>query len=269
MNYLLDKNTVFKNRERPRRGGRIVWVALILVLILFFAGNFVYKIFSPVLVPVASLAGTNENTSASFFSFFKNNNQLSVENEKLRQELSKLKQSLRANDLAEQELVDLQKITHRYKDEVVPIVAKVFRRPPFLPFDTFLIDVGRKTAPDISLGDKVLVDNSILIGEIVQIGKNMSKIKMYSSPKTKLGVVIGVEKVPANAVGVGGGNFTVELPRGVEIHEGDKVVYQDLQEYILGAVGNVDNDPRHTLQTIYISSPINIYELPWIQIVTK
>ena len=92
---------------------------------------------------------------------------------------------------------------------------------------------------------------------------------MYSSPETKIQVVIGPDKILATAIGTGAGNFLVELPRGVKVGKGDKVVHQALDTYLLGTVGSVDNDPRQTLQKIYIASPVNIYELSWVEIVAK
>lgn len=269
MNYLLDKNTVFKNRERPRRRGKVVWIFLILVLVLFFGGNIIYKIVSPVLTSVFGVSLGTTGSGPSVFSLFQNTNDLVKENDSLKKEVVELKLRLKSDDLAKQELIDLQTITGRFKEEEKPTIAKVFRRPPYLPFDTFLVDVGRETSSSLKLGDKVLVSNSVLLGEVVQIAGQVSKIKMYSSPETKLGVIIGPNKVPADVVGVGGGNFTTELPRGTVIKKGDRVIYQALDTYLLGVVGSVDSDPRHTLQTVYISSPVNIYELSWVEIIAK
>jgi cell shape-determining protein MreC len=269
MNYLLDKNTVFKNRERPRRKGRAPFIVLIVVLVLFFGGNIIYKIVSPVLVTTLGVSLGPSGSGPTIFSFFNNQNDLLAENDQLKKEIVELKLRLKSDDLAKQELLDLQVITGRFKEQGKPVVAKVFRRPPYLPFDTFLVDVGSETSAELEMNDKVLVGNSVLLGEVVQIMDEVSKIKMYSSPGITLGVLIGPNKVPVNAVGVGGGNFTAELPRGTQINKGDKVIYQALDTYLLGVVGSVDNDPRKTLQTVYISSPVNIYELSWVEIVAE
>ena len=115
---------------------------------------------------------------------------------------------------------------------------------------------------------RILVHNNIILGEVVQIFNTTSKIKLYSSPGTTIGVTIGANNIATNADGVGDGNFVVKLPRGVDIKKGDQVIVQKPTPFLLGLVGHVDNDPRNPLQTVYIASPINLYELTWVEILS-
>ena len=271
MNYLLDKNTVFKNQKRPRRGGNKVLVTLALIVVLYILGPLVYRGLSGLAVmvvrPIFTASEKSHGVLFRTVNFFRTQRSLVLQVEDLKRINEIQGEQLRADKLQLAELEVLQKITGRYEAKTVPVVARVFDRPPHTSYDTFLVDVGRQQSPDIKLGDKVVVQGDLLLGEVVQIFSHTTKVKFYSSPQTTLNAVIGPTSIPASINGAGGGNFTTKLPRGLKINKGDQVIIQNPKSYLIGLVGGVDNDPRNPLQTVYISLPVNIYELAWIEII--
>ena len=271
MNYLLDKNTVFKNQKRPGRSGNKVIITLVLIVGLYILGPLVYRGLSGLAVmvvrPVFMASEKSQGILFRTVNFFRTQRSLVLQVADLKRTNETQGEQLRADKLQLAELEALQKITGRYETKAVPVVARVFDRPPHTSYDTFLVDIGRNQSTTIKLGDKVLVQGSLLLGEVVQIFSNTTKVKFYSSPQTVMNATIGPDSIPASISGAGGGNFTTKLPRGLKITKGDQVVVQNPKSYLIGLVGGIDNDPRNPLQTVYISSPINIYELPWIEII--
>ncbi|MCE9628808.1 MAG: hypothetical protein K8Q91_02310 [Candidatus Vogelbacteria bacterium] len=270
MNYLLDKNTVFKNQNRPRRSNKIM-ITLVLIVGLYIMGPLIYRGLSGVAVivvrPVFVASEKSQGLLFRTVNFFRTQRSLVLQVENLKKTVEIQSEQLRANKLQLAELAVLQKVASRYENKEAPVVARVFDRPPRTMYDTFLVDIGRNQSDSIRLGDKVVVQENLLLGEVVQIFSNTTKIKFYSSPRTDMNVVIGPNSVPAVVSGAGNGNFTTKLPRGLKIEKGDQVIVQNPESYLIGLVGGVDNDPRNPLQTIYIASPINIYELSWIEII--
>ena len=269
MNYLLDKQTIFKNKDRAKRRPS-VWVVLIIIIGLYFMGPWVYRGFSGLVVfaikPVLEASETSHGVVFQTVNFFRLQRSLVLDKERLTKENLDLKSKMIAYESKMVELDNLQKIVGRFGSSSLPVVARVFDRPPHLSFDTLLIDIGRKDSASLDLGDKVFVQREIILGEVVQIFNDTSKIKLYSSPGTKIGVTIGSNNIPANAIGAGGGNFLVSLPRTVKINPGDKVFTIGEKINLLGAVGAVDSDTRNPMQTIHVTSPVNIYELAFVEI---
>ncbi len=270
MNYLLDKQTIFKNKDRQKR--RInIWVILGLIIGLYILGPWVYRGLSPVVVfiirPVFEASEASHGVVFRTVNFFRLQRSLVLDKERLTKENRDLTARVTAYQSKMAELASLQKIVGRSSGTSAPLVARVFDRPPHLSFDTLLIDMGREESGALALGDKVFVEREIILGEVVQIFDHTSKIKLYSSPGTKIGITIGLHNIPANADGSGGGNFTALLPRTVTVTAGDQVFTLGPEPHLLGIVGAVEADSRNPMQIIHIASPINIYELSLVEIV--
>lgn len=269
MNYLLDKQTIFKNKDRRKRRPN-VWIILGLLLVLYLAGPWIYRGLSPVAVfvvrPIFQASEASHGVLFQTVNFFRLQRSLVLDKERLLEENRLLAGKVSAYEAKMTELVQLQKSVGRFATSSAPLLARVFDRPPHLSFDTLLVDIGREDAPDLSLGDKVFIEREIILGEVVQIFEHTSKIKLYSSPGTKIGVTIGATHIPANATGAGGGNFIVLLPRTVTIKPGDQVLTLGQSHHLLGTVLAVDNDTRNPTQTIHIAAPVNIYELSFVEI---
>jgi len=67
---------------------------------------------------------------------------------------------------------------------------------------------------------------------------------------------------------LGGGNFEVKLPRGVDIREGDVISFPAINTQIVGVVEKIKVKAADPFQTILFKSPVNIYELRFVEIFT-
>ncbi|HYF10110.1 MAG TPA: hypothetical protein VD967_00705, partial [Candidatus Paceibacterota bacterium] len=90
-------------------------------------------------------------------------------------------------------------------------------------------------------------------------------VKLLSAPGEEQEVMIG-SSTPAKAIGVGGGNFRILLPKGSAVAVGDPIVFPSISPRIFGKVEEIESDASDTFERVYFQSPVNLFELRWIEI---
>jgi rod shape-determining protein MreC len=140
-------------------------------------------------------------------------------------------------------------------------LAPILKRPPFSFYDEFIIDIGKKDG--LSTTSVVYADGTVPIGFVKENLGRTSKVILFSSPGQKHEVLIGPKNIPALAKGIGGGQYMIELPQGVEVKEGDFVISSSL-DAVIGKVVYVDRDMTKLFQKVLFSSLVNIYGLRWV-----
>lgn len=192
---------------------------------------------------------------------------LEEENKGLKKQLSQINSQLLLSEFLLTENNELKKLLGRKDSEQKFILANVLAKPNLSPYDSLILDIGNNY--DIKVGNKVVVDNSIVIGEIESVFSNTAKVRLYSFPNETLNVAVGFNKVIGNAKGKGGGNFEVKFPREVSVKKGDLVVLPEMTLSILGVVESISTSPEDPLQTILFRLPVNIFQLRWVQIIQE
>ena len=135
------------------------------------------------------------------------------------------------------------------------ILAAVLERPPLIPYDELIIDIGLDH--NLSTTSRVYAADNVVIGRIAEVYRTTSKVILYSSSGQKLEVQIGGNHVPATATGRGGGQYVSELPRGVTVAEGDYVNTASLKDKPFGIVSRILPDPAGQFeQVLYSAIPI-------------
>ncbi len=191
---------------------------------------------------------------------------LLFENKNLREEVNKFKNLLLAKKNVEADNNKLRAILGRAGETEKPLVARVIFLPNFVPYNNLLLDIGQKncTRP-FKVGDLVVADGVVLVGKIVSIDDEYSKVKLLSA-ETKLAVIIGDKNVPGLAVGSGAGNFTISLPKDTPIFVGDRVRVPLLNNYLIGLVGHIEKVASRPTQTVLVRTPVNLFQLKWLEI---
>lgn len=266
MNYLQDRKTVFKNQAKKKTVFNPWFFFLVLIGLLVF-GQLFFTFFSSSLNRLASpILNRNTQVGNSLYSatnFFRSKTSLLVENRLLQEELLIAQSKIFDQKLKLQELAQVAELLPADSGDLVS-VGQIVSRPTLLPYDVFILKL-----PDqhqVSSGQKVMWQNRILLGEIVQVDRNLAKVKLYSSSNVKRQVLIGAQAVPGVLEGQGGGNFIISLPRGVEIPLLATVNLASNPTKVLGVVEKIINKPENPSQTIYVRIPINIYNLNWLAI---
>ncbi|MGH7249772.1 MAG: hypothetical protein ACREGC_02255, partial [Minisyncoccia bacterium] len=68
-------------------------------------------------------------------------------------------------------------------------------------------------------------------------------------------------------IGRGGGNFEMTLPKDVTLQKGDPVVLPGINPYVLAVTQSIISDPRDPFTKALLTSPVNIQELKFVQVV--
>ncbi|MFH1402297.1 MAG: rod shape-determining protein MreC [Patescibacteria group bacterium] len=217
--------------------------------------------------PVWIAKNYSAELAKNFIFLFKFKNDLMEENEFLKNELTELNLKLVNKKLILIENEQLKEILGRKNENQKLILANIISKPILSPYNSLILDIGKNY--EIKKGDKVLVGSDIIIGEIEEVYYKTAKVKLYSFAKDKMVVAVGFEKILSNAEGKGGGVFEIKLPNNVETKVGDTVTLPEMDLMILGIIEDIVVNPEDPFQTILFKSPVNIFELRWVQILQE
>lgn len=168
---------------------------------------------------------------------------------------------LQSLKLENEQLRDLLGRKPEHEDRLLSVVLA---RPPRVPYDILLIDVGEDH--DIHAGDLVYAEMDYLIGHIDTVNAQSATVKLFSAPGEKIDVLLGSSTVPVVAEGRGGGNFYIKVPKSIEVTEGDQIIIPSLHSTILGTAEKVDSDEGEAFSHIYFKLPVKLNAVHYVQI---
>lgn len=260
MNYLL-------RSSQPKKGmkGKIISFVILLLFILLFFTSFGAKALKVLVTPFWKGSISLQYFYNSNLELLRSKKSLIEENQKLIDSILLKDKDLKFLSVLEEENNELKKI--KGNAEILSVVASVISRPPKTPYDTLIIDSGSFSG--IETGDLVIALGNVFVGEVFEVNSYMSKIKLYSSPGNKIDVLIGEEKIQKEAIGVGAGNFRTELPKEIEIKEGDIITVSSIVANIFGVVEKIEEKTTDSFKTVLFRSPINIQEIRFVEILNR
>jgi rod shape-determining protein MreC len=258
MNFPLRNSYQERNRKR-----RLTIISIVVIfLILIFSNSFGRAILFKVGQPFWGV----KNTFSAFFSdktsLLRSKLSLIQENNDLKKQIADNSEQQSLFNLIKNENNDLKSLLNR-KNESKDVLATVLLKPYFSPFDTLIIDQG--STEGISVGDKIKSGNTY-IGYISEVYGNSSKAILYSSYGEKVKVLIGKNNIEKEAVGRGGGNFSIEVPRETDVKEGDPIIIPSISPNIFGVVEKIDYKENDATENILFKNDVNINELKWVLI---
>ncbi len=231
-----------------------------------------------------------------------------AENAALQQQIQAHSADAVARDLLEQENSELKIMLGRAPTKN-SVLAVVLKKPPFSAYDNLIIDIGADhgaatddfvyaispaslsvdsatpnttmaTAGQVSTtsaasttaftSTTVRVSNlKVPIGLITEVDSSTSKVELFSSPGKKYNVEIGKKHVTVTATGRGGGTFEAVLPREANVEVGDVVIIPSIEPLAFATVTSIISDPARPFATILFQSPVNTFELHWVEVDMK
>ncbi len=206
--------------------------------------------------------GFNTQISSIFYS----KSSLLDENEILKKEIRDISLKLLDRNLLYEENLSLKERLGR-SGSGQTVVARVIARPPQSLYDTLVVDAGSKEG--IKVGEKVLYGDNIMIGEIAEVFEKTSKVKLFSSSGENINVTVGKNVVPALAVGAGGGNFEIKIPRDTPVSLGDSILAPSIMPHLLGVVEYIEPKESDPFERILFKSPISPLEIETVEIITE
>jgi len=241
---------------------------LAIVLVVAFFTNFAMPSFVKnsvryAFTPVLRLQGAVGNFGSGIITAFKSRQALEKQNVTLRQSLEEARLSLLERDRLKEENTQLKEKFGRSLD-APGILAAVLSWPDRSPYDTFIIDTGESVG--VRKDSLVYVSDDIALGRVREVYASTALVSLFSTPGEQTPVLIGTPGVAVTALGRGSGNFSVKLPRGVDIKENDPVVIPGINPKLFGVVEHIDENPADTFKTILFKNPVNLSEIQYVYV---
>jgi cell shape-determining protein MreC len=181
-----------------------------------------------------------------------------------------------------QELQDMQTETRLLRDEntslrnllkytkdpnTIVATAEIISKPYRSSFDRMVINQGSDQG--IATGDLVIAGDHVLLGTIEQVSEVSAIVHLLSSSTYKHtgDFIIKNLGIPVSGKPTGSGNFTFEVPIGMNTSDGDIVVIANYPDKAIAVIKSVDIDPRSPFQKALARTPVNLSELKFVQVV--
>jgi len=161
-----------------------------------------------------------------------------------------------------EELLSLMNI-----DDAERIAAAVTARPPYLPYDSLLIDRGTKDG--IKEGAIVYRAYDQAIGLVSRVYQEGALVTLFSTPGVEATVYILGPNIYTTAYGEGGGIVRVSVPQGVSIVLGDVVIIPSLEIGVLGTIKDIKSVPTQPEQYGYVMSEAPIQSLNLVSVSSR
>jgi len=238
---------------------KILIIVLISILFLFFFGGFIKNTVHFITNPILNINTSFSHSFSEIFSYFRSKNELQKINEELEKENQNLKIEVLTVDNLKKENESLKDLLNYIKPENNLISTKVITKPPFSPFDTFVVNNNNN---QIKLEKNVFYKN-LLIGKVIETYQNSAVIQLYSSSGQKK--IVKINENEFEAEGIGNLSFKIKVPKSIEIKE-ETPVYSLKTNSIIGLVQNIKTEESSAFQDIYFKYPININEIDYVEI---
>ncbi|MFT5179840.1 MAG: cell shape-determining protein MreC [Candidatus Paceibacteria bacterium] len=250
-----------RNKKKSRKKVVIISILGILIFLTLFKINFIQDVAYRMFSPVFSLGNVVTKPFSGVATLFKSKSKLVEDMKTLEDKIKDLKIELMSVDSLQKENDDLRNITKGIDEGVV---AKVITRPPNSPYDTFIIDLGYEDGMSVT---NHIYTHGIRVGEIVQVHKKSSVVRLYSSSGNQIPIRID-GNIEAQADGQGGGRFITIIPKDIEVKEGDSISLPD-ETKAFSLISKIETTEANSFQGIFFNLPFNISEISFVEVVEK
>ena len=257
------------NLKRQKKIRLYALVVILGIVFLFTSGLILtkgYDLLSYVAIPLWRFEFLIRGNLSDFKSILMSKRSLEAVNEKLQTELDNIKIQLLSMNAVEQENSALMiEMGREVPTNASSTITRVLSGPNIPPYDSLIIDAGRNEG--VSVGDRVISEPNIMLGEVVQVSGYSAKVRLYSAYGSRTDVLIPAgEPLHAVAYGYGGGDFYIELPDIISIEKDMEVLIPGRNNYILGTVGYIEADPNISSQKILVRYPVNIKNIRYVHV---
>lgn len=196
--------------------------------------------------------------------YFSSKRALEEENEALRAELAAHSALAGRLEVLERENEELRMIARVVQKED-GITAPIISSSNASPYGTFLIGAG--ALDGVAEGSVVLSgdERGFVIGRVAEAGARTSLVLEVFAPGASVEGFAGGATLSLE--GRGGGNARAEVPRTIELSEGDAVTSGVFGGRIIGIVGAVSSGDSSALMRVYVRAPVSLSELQFVYVV--
>ena len=138
------------------------------------------------------------------------------------------------------------------------VTSDVITRPPFSPYDTFVINANDQ----IRVDQKVFY-KQLLIGRVIEVYGSSAIVKLFSSSDEKIAVKLLDNNFEAE--GQSNLSFKIRIPKSLTVSE-NIPVYSAEANSVLGIVQSINSNEASAFQDVYFRYPISIKDLIYVEI---
>lgn len=262
MSYHLDKKI-----KRKKYFRFFIFIVLFVFIIYFQKG--IARILSvganTVFRPFVTMGNNIGENFSNFGAYFRIKKNVYLDNENLRKELDEKNATLSNYNSVLNENIQLKESLDRIGENKGNfILAGILSKPNKSVYDTLIIDIGEKDG--IVVGNLVTALGGVPLGRIAEVYGSSSKVLLFSTAGEKTEVVVGGSDVYLEAIGRGGGNFEINVPRDFTITDKTEAVLPGITPYTVAIFEKVISDPRDSFVKALFVSPVNIQELKFVEV---
>ncbi|MEI6296468.1 MAG: rod shape-determining protein MreC [bacterium] len=287
------------NKEYENKNKFISFILIFLILIISFVWresvqSFLFDSITYVSKPLWGINNYISDEISAFFINFDNKESLVLENDKLTKQLGLLRVYALENKILKEENLGLKNIltindssqfvgtgsgsdksknlkeknkktTETREINITP--AFVLSGPVTPPYDVILVDSGKNKS--VKVGDIAIDSMGSMVGEVVEIYSETSKIRLFSSYGLKTSIIFGQSKTMIDIIGSGSGNFYVSMPSQYTVGVGDYALFPGNIVSTVAIVAVIEKKEGDAFKKIFLKAPFNIKEIRFVEIIRK
>lgn len=248
----------------PKNRSKTKYVRSTLILILVFVlGALVFSLFSGLTLALFAPLWKAENAFTKNFSnlssFFSSRREILRENLSLEERVASLELEL-LSVIGSSTKETLMEFAGRRENDGV--VAAVLTSPPQSPYDTIIIDAGSNES--IAIDSEVYLPEGVTLGTVSEIFSNRARVNLFSTRNTKTPAIFERGNTTVVLLGIGAGNFKIEVPQDMLVEVGDRILSADISSRLLAVVGDITSEPTNSFKEVLAKSPVNIFNMRFV-----
>ena len=250
------KNFSVKTKENFYHSSKEPWGKkyLILVIIafgaLFFAKGAVSTVSSGVSTVLYNVRNYMMTSSATIPAFVRSRGELLDEIHSLEQKIASQQGAGVTLSYVMKENLELRGLLSTPTSSP-RILAGVIARPPYTPYDTFVLDKG--STDGIVVDAPVYYGAGHVLGYVYAVFPHLSYVTLFSSPGIESTVYVFDSRLFTTAYGEGGGVIHLSIPQGISLTKGSVVVLPSLDTGVLGTIDEIQSIPTEPEQHAYVT----------------
>lgn len=210
-------------------------------------------------------------------SSFTSADEITTENEELKDKIAALEEELAREKLNKSELKELQQLSKAFNNqktmkEYKPVVGEIVSYDGSSVFNVFTVDVG--SSAGVSVNDAVINDQG-LIGRVSSVGKNWSKIVAIIDESNKTGILLN-KNLRYRGVSQGSGKDNLTgyfFDTNAPVKEGDIVITSGIggvypPGLTVGTVSSAGKDKDGPLKNIIVEPAVDFHSIKKVAILT-
>ncbi len=259
-------NISARNKKRKILIGALIVLFLVVLIFRDFSFKIVSRPALYIIRPIFLMKAGFNGWWKEFKAVFLEKKNLQNENNDFREKIMQLETKISLIQIQEKEN-EILKSAFSAEERKNFLLAYIISRPPQTPYDMFIIDSGSENG--VKEGMRVSGFGNVLLGYVADVFPKMSKVKLISSFGEETNVLLEFSGISAIAVGQGGENFEIMLPRLVKVDIGEKIMALGRQLMLVGIVEKIEHQSADPFQKILFRLPVNIQYLNQVFLLKK